>query len=109
MSKQKTKPYKSKVAAAIHELAVDLHDVGIVDHKTMRQFDENCLTPVHEFRAGEIRALRERENVSQAVFAHYLNVSTASVSKWERGEKRPAGPSLKLLSLVENRGLGAIA
>jgi putative transcriptional regulator len=75
----------------------------------MRQFDESCLTPIHEFTPEEIQALREREQVSQTVFAHYLNVSKDSVSRWERGDKRPDGPSLKLLSLVEKKGLAAIA
>jgi len=64
---------------------------------------------VHPFTPEEIRTLREREAVSQLVFAHHLNVSKESVSQWERGEKRPAGPSLKLLSLIQKKGLSAIA
>jgi putative transcriptional regulator len=67
------------------------------------------LTPVHEFTPEEIRALRDREEVSQVVFAHYLNVTKESISQWERGQKKPAGPSLKLLSLVKRKGLNAIA
>ena len=47
--------------------------------------------------------------VSQSLFAHYLNVTPSLVSKWERGEKRRSGASLKLLSLVENGGLAAVA
>lgn len=66
----------------------------------MREFDESCLTTVRDFTADEIRALREREEVSQDVFARYLNISKDSVSQWERGIKHPGGPSLKLLSLV---------
>jgi len=60
-------------------------------------------------RRSKIRALREREQVSQKVFSYYLNISKDSVSQWERGEKRPAGTSLKLLSLIERKGLDAIA
>jgi putative transcriptional regulator len=75
----------------------------------MRRFDESCLTPVHVFTAEEIRTLRERGEVSQMVFAQYLNVKKDSVSQWERGEKHPSGPSLKLLSRVEKNGLEAIA
>lgn len=81
----------------------------VIDKKTMRSFDESCLTPIHDFTGEEIRALREREEVSQTVFAHYLNVTKDYISKWERGEKKPAGPSLKLLSLIERKGLEAIA
>ena len=72
----------------------------------MRRFDETCLTPVHEFTAEEIRLLPTREQVSQTVFAHHLNVSKESVSQWERGAKHPAGPTLKLLSLIEKKGSG---
>jgi len=75
----------------------------------MRGFDALCLTEVEELAPEEIRALRERENVSQPVFARYLNVTKSVVSQWERGEKRPRGPSLKLLNLVRRKGLQAIA
>ncbi|HEY3268258.1 MAG TPA: DNA-binding transcriptional regulator [Armatimonadota bacterium] len=86
-----------------------MFEAGVVDKQTMRRFDESCLAPVHPFTPEEIRMLREREAVSQLVFAHHLNVSKESVSQWERGEKRPAGPSLKLLSLIQKKGLSAIA
>ena len=105
----KAKKYKSDAFAAIHETAVGMYEAGVIDKRTMRSFNNACLTPVHDFTAEEIRALREREEVSQAVFASYLNVSKDYVSKWERGEKKPAGPSLKLLTLVEKNGLAAIA
>jgi putative transcriptional regulator len=75
----------------------------------MREFDDACLTPVRPMTPAQIRALREREGASQAVFARHLNVTTGLVSQWERGEKRPQGPSLKLLSLVAKGGLATIA
>jgi len=105
----KTKAYKSDVKAAIHETALDLHEAGLIDKQTMRRFDESCLTPIRKFTPDEIRALREREHVSQTVFAMHLNVSKDSVSQWERGDKRPAGPAIKLLSIVAEKGLAAIA
>ncbi len=67
------------------------------------------ITPIHEFIATEIKALREREEVSQTVFALYMNVSKDSVSQWERGLKKLAGTTLKLLSLIKQKGLSAIA
>src|ERR1017187_6539615 len=109
MSKTKTKIYKSGVKASIHEIASGLRDLGMIDKQTMRRFDESCLTEIHNFTAEEIRELREREEVSQSVFAHYLNVSKDTVCKWERDAKHPAGPSLKLLSLVKKKGLASIA
>ena len=100
---------ESSVLASVHDTAAGLHAIGIVDKATMREFDALCLAPVEALAPEEIRALRERENVSQPVFAHYLNVRKDAVSKWERGEKRPDGPSLKLLNLVKRKGLRAIA
>ena len=104
-----TRQYRSKAMASIHETAEGLHAAGVTDKQTMRKFDEACLTPVRPLTAAEIRALREREGASQAVFARYLNVTTGLVSQWERGEKHPQGASLKLLSLVAKRGLGNVA
>jgi len=95
--------------AAIHESVTDLYKVGGVDKKTMRKFDVLCLTPIQEMTPRKIRALRNREKTSQTVFAAYLNVTPSLVSKWERGEKRPQGASLKLLSLAEKKGLEILA
>ncbi|MGO9743560.1 MAG: helix-turn-helix domain-containing protein [Roseiarcus sp.] len=104
-----TKQYRSPMMASIHETADGLHAAGVMDKQTMRKFDDACLTPVRPLAPEEIRALREREGASQAVFARYLNVTTGLISQWERGEKRPQGASLKLLSLVAEHGLGAVA
>lgn len=103
------KKYRSNAMASIHEMAVDLYEVGLIDKKTMRDFDKSCLVPVKPMTADEIRSLRQRENISQDVFAHYLNVTKGLISQWERGEKKPSGASLKLLSLVDKGGLAAIS
>lgn len=47
--------------------------------------------------------------VSQAVFASLLNTSPSTVQKWEIGQKRPTGTALKLLHLVQQRGLEVVA
>lgn len=104
-----TKQYRSKALGALHETVQGLHRLGLVDPTTMREFDASCLTPVVNLSPRQIAAMRKRAGVSQAVFASYLNVTTGLVSKWERGEKRPQGPSLKLLALVQKKGLEAIA
>lgn len=104
-----SRKYRSDAMAAIHETMVALHDTGAIDKQTMRGFDEACLTPIRPLKPSEIKAIREREHVSQTVFATYLNVTSSLVSKWERGEKKPSGASLKLLSLVEKNGLDAVA
>jgi putative transcriptional regulator len=107
MKKMKT-PYRSRMLASVHETARDLYDAGAIDKATLREFDKTCLTPVRALSADEIRDIRVREGVSQPVFALYLNVSSGLVSQWERGEKHPAGASLKLLSLVDKKGLVAV-
>jgi putative transcriptional regulator len=101
--------YRSEALAAVHETMEALQKVGAIDQQTMRRFDDACLTPVRALSAKQIKALRVREHVSQTVFANYLNVTPNLVSKWERGEKRPSGPALKLLSLVEKHGIAAVA
>jgi len=103
------KKYRSEAMASIHETMEALRKVGAIANQTMRSFDAACLTPVQPLTPRQIRALRARERVSQTVFANYLNVTPNLVSKWERGEKRPSGPALKLLSLVEKHGITAVA
>ena len=105
----KNRKADSGILASVHKTAAGLHKAGLVDKATMREFDAICLTPVQPLSPDEIRTLREREQVSQPVFAHYLNVRKDAISKWERGEKRPDGPSLKLLNLVKAKGLQSIA
>jgi putative transcriptional regulator len=107
--KRKTPKFRSRLSAAIHETAAGLHRAGILSKATMRSFDVSCLTIVAELSPKDIAALRRREGISQGVFARYLNVRPKLVSEWERGEKRPSGPSLKLLSIVKSKGLDAIS
>ena len=68
-----TKKYRSEASAAIHETMEALHSIGAIDRQTMREFDKACLTPVLPMPPERIRALREREHLSQPVFALYLN------------------------------------
>lgn len=104
----KKKQYKSEALAAVHETMDALHQIGAISKKTMRDFDAACLETVPEMEPQEIRALRKREHVSQPVFAAYLNVTRNLVSDWERGVKRPGGPALRLLSIVDRHGLDAL-
>ncbi|MCL1915092.1 MAG: DNA-binding transcriptional regulator [Desulfovibrionaceae bacterium] len=100
--------HKSGAMASVHEAVADLHSIGLVDKTTMRRFDELCLAAVPEFSPDEIRALRERLNISQAVLASVINASANSIQKWERGAKKPSGTALKLLSLLDRKGLESV-
>ena len=96
---------KKRILETVYETAKGLHKAGVMDTKTMREFDALCLPPVRNLSAAQIKRLRMRNKASQAVFAAYLNTSTSTVQKWEQGQKKPNGPSLKLLNLIEQKGL----
>ena len=100
-----SKKYKSDLMAAIHEDAKAMYRAGAITKQAMRSFDEKCLIPSKTFTPEEIKALREREKLSQPIFAYYLNVSKTAVSEWERGTKKPSGSALRLLSIVERNGI----
>jgi putative transcriptional regulator len=97
------------ILQVMHGTAQGLHKAGLLDTTTMREFDALCLTPVEEYSAAEIKKIRLRFKASQAVFAAYLNTSVSTVQKWEQGQKRPNGPSLKLLNLADRKGLEVLA
>jgi putative transcriptional regulator len=103
------KKYRSEAFAAVHETMEALSEIDAIDKQTMREFDEACLSPVHALAPEEIKAIRMREHISQPVFARYLNVSRNLVSDWERGVKKPGGPALRLLTVIQKKGLEAIA
>jgi putative transcriptional regulator len=105
----KTAKYRNERLEVLHKTAAGLARLGALGKTTMREFDAFCLTKVEPMTATQIAALREREGVSQAVLAHHLNVRTKLVSDWERGVKHPSGPSLKLLSIIRAKGIGAVA
>ena len=48
--------------------------------------------------------MRKREHANQSDLAGVLNMTPGLVSQWERGEKRPSGTALKLLTLAEKKG-----
>ena len=96
--------FKSEASEAIHSSAAMLHKVGAMDKTTMSDFDARHLVAC-EIAPADIKRLREANNVSQRVFARYLNTSESTVEKWETGAKRPSPPLRKLLSVVQKHGL----
>src|SRR5689334_6579636 len=100
---------RSDISGAIHSSAVMLHKVGALDKATMRDFDERHLVVPSEIEPAQIKRLREANNVSQPVFARYLNTREGTVEKWETGAKRPSGMALKLLTVVRKHGLRVLA
>jgi putative transcriptional regulator len=101
--------YKSELSMVIHGMAENLYEDGIIDKITMREFDDTCLVPTPLLTPEEIRNIRENARLSQSAFARYMNVSKNLVSDWERGVKKPGGPALRLLAIIQNKGLVAIS
>lgn len=85
-----------------------LQEMGAISKLTMREFDAMCPPPVRNFSAADIKRLREELRFSQPVFALHLHTSASTIRKWEQGETHPAGPALKLLNIIADRGLQAI-
>ena len=98
----------SRILDAVLEGARDLHSAGFIDKRRMREYEVLCLAPIPAYSSKRIRALRDRHKLSQAVLASMLNTSLSTVRQWEIGEKRPSGPSLKLLNLLDRKGLEAL-
>lgn len=99
---------KNRMVAEIHETARGLHGAGLISKRRMGEFEALCQLNIEAMPAEKIKALREQAQVSQAVFAAVLNTSVSTVQKWEVGDKKPSGPSLKLLNLIERKGLEAL-
>ncbi|HEB87902.1 MAG TPA: DNA-binding transcriptional regulator [Gammaproteobacteria bacterium] len=99
----------SSILNVVHKTAKGLRDAGVMNEMTMREFDAMCLPPVKQYTSADIKKIRTRQHVSQPVFAAFLNVSKSTVAQWEQGDKKPRGASLKLLELVERKGLGELA
>ena len=99
---------KSRILDEMRETARGLHSAGIISKRRMGEFEALCNLDIEEMPPKKIKSLREKSHVSQAVFAAVLNTSVSTVQKWEIGAKRPSGPSLKLLNLIERKGLESV-
>jgi putative transcriptional regulator len=103
----------SRLAEAILETAEGMHRIGVMDDAayrkiTVRHLGEKANRLAAPISAKEIRALRERANLSQAALAQVLNLTVGYLSQLERGVKEPKGPSLTLLNIVRYKGIEAI-
>jgi putative transcriptional regulator len=101
--------YKSDAFEAIHSAVSGMRRAGTIDKATMRRFDQSCLSIPPQMAPARIKRIREKQRVSQPVFARYLNTSESTVEKWESGVKKPSGMALKLLDIVEKHGLKMLA
>lgn len=56
-----------------------------------------------EIDAATVTALRQSSEMSQAVFARLLNVSTKTVQSWEQGTRKPSQASRRLIQIFSLR------
>ena len=105
----KNRRYKSDAFEAIHSAVAGMHRAGTIGKETMRSFDQSCLAMPDTLAPEQIKLIRESQQVSQPVFARYLNTSESTVEKWETGAKRPSGMAIKLLMIVQKHGLKMLA
>lgn len=99
---------KSRIIEEMQETIAGLSKSGVISKRRMLEFDALKNLGVAAIEPRKIKQLREKERLSQAVFALVLNTSISTIQKWEAGEKKPSGPSLKLLSLIQSKGLEAV-
>jgi putative transcriptional regulator len=98
----------SRILKNVHSSATRLNAAGFVDEMTMREFDALCLPPLRHYSSEDIRKIRSDAKVSQAVFAKYINVKAITVAAWEQGTKKPSGTAVRILDIVERKGLEAL-
>lgn len=103
----------SRLMLEMQSLAGEMHANGTMDDATyskitMRNVARAEAATLAPLSGEEIRSLRERANMSQAVFAQYLNLTVGYVSQLEREVKRPTGPALALLNIIRRKGIEAI-
>lgn len=98
----------SHILETIHESAQDFYEAGVMDLATMREFDALCLPEIPKYSPAQIKSIRMKCKASQAVFAKYMNISPSALRKWEIGDKKPGNIALKLLNVVDRKGLEAL-
>lgn len=82
---------------------------GSIDKLTMRKIDALAMSAKREdMTAARIQKLRKREHISQAVLATVLNMSSESVQNWEQGKTKPQGAALRLLNIIDEKGITAV-
>ena len=98
----------SKLIESLRSDLAALQKAGAIGKVTMRQFEAISPPSVRDFSAADIKRLRRRLKFSQPVLAQILHTTASTVRKWEHGDTRPAGPALKLLNLIADKGLEVV-
>lgn len=101
----------------LQEMAYSFHQIGAVSDETVKRVDARInaqeirkkMPEIIAMEGKDIRAMRDRLGISQAGLAYTMNMTVASISKWERGEKKPNGAALRLLNTINRKGIDVLA
>ena len=107
------KKKNNRMIKAILETAEDMNKSGLMndadyDKITMRHLGMKVKQENQPLTGKDIRALREKAQMSQAVFAYYLNLTPGYLSQLERDTKHPKGPVLALLNIIRRKGINVL-
>jgi putative transcriptional regulator len=113
VARAKKKTRRSGLTRALLETAEGMRKSGLLDRSTydkitLRHLGPEGVPKTPPMSGSQIRALRERARMSQAVFARHLNLTVGYVSQLERGAKQPTGATLALLNVIRRKGMEAI-
>jgi putative transcriptional regulator len=75
---------------------------------TVAELEELDIPEAKVLSAREIKRIRERVRVSQGVFAALLNVNPSTVQKWEQGKVKPRSAALRLLNVIDSKGIDVV-
>lgn len=103
----------ARLTRELLETVNDMRGAGILSRRmhdkiTLRHLGDAKSPMAAPIAAKDIRAMRQKANLSQAVFARFLNLTVGYVSQLERGAKRPTGAALAMLNVIRRKGIETI-
>ena len=75
---------------------------------TVAELEQLDIPEAKALSPKQIRQIRDREKVSQGVFAAILNVNPSTVQKWEQGRVKPQNAALRLLNIIDAKGIDVL-
>jgi len=99
---------EKSIIEVVHETAKGLNKAGLMDSKTLYEFETICCKSIPTYKPEQIKKIRLKNKLSKEIFANYLNLSPTTINKWETGKSKPRNTALKLLYLIERKGIGIL-
>lgn len=99
---------KNSIQDMVLETIEGLYKTGTVNGITLKEVRALALPEVKPYSPRAITRIRRKLKLSQAALARFINASVYTVQKWEQGTKKPSGPALKLLHIIDEKGLAGV-